>query len=172
MFVKILARDGNCCSIQKATSKTWTRRVRYKACSILWEMSGPLSSPRRCPCTLGTEVPWNPGSAQGDQAACTVPPPPLAAEPEWSRPGLRSSPAPFCALWEGCRALSPGLAPELGRAASPWLRARPARRRGPAGQRGAQIPDTINLMSHPQQHRGAGHHLPGEQHFHASSTAF
>lgn len=47
-FVEILARDGNCCSVQKATSKTWVKRVRSNTCYILWQTNAPLPSPRWC----------------------------------------------------------------------------------------------------------------------------
>lgn len=167
VFVEILARDGNCCSIQKATSKTWIKRGRYKTCYIQRKWM-PLCYPQGDAIVqLGMEVPLT-----------------LAQHRAIRLPAVSLLPSPVCWAWLEQAGFEETPSSVLcGRAAGLWAQgwpqscllghhARPARRQGSAGQRGAQVPDTVNLISHPQQHTGAGHHLPGEQCSRASSTAF
>lgn len=117
-----MASDGNCRSVQKATSKPLGKRVRNKACNILWEMNAPFSSSDNTvahPGHRGTFQLWLSTSRTiltptGPLGCPTAP----GCRTCLCRPGLRRSPAQARCYAEGlpgfqprelpCRAQCPG----------------------------------------------------------------
>lgn len=111
-------------------------------------------------CTLGSEVPFNPGSALSH----------LPSLPLLLSLGLRA-PSRVLGSVEGLQGSEPRAGPRAGQSCLGGTV--PGQHdAGPAGQRGAQMPDTVNLISHPQQHRGqvttcqeSSVFMPPAQHF-------
>lgn len=134
-FVKILASDGNRCSIQKATSKPW-RKIWDKdlgcneACSILWEMNAPIyfpydtaAYPRHRDILRSGSAPVTLTETSGCLHCPTLlsPQPVPFPEPTWSWLGLRISPAQVLCYMEAVKWLSVlGLALANSTASSAW----------------------------------------------------